>query len=343
MVQKKFFHPEPGTTKQAVWPVFLPFAGCPARCVYCAQNRQTGLDAMDLEKSFVKLEQGLTDRVVHGRPPVGLGFFGGTFTALPEIWQDRFLDLTARFKRQGAVSHVRCSTRPDCVSAHLLDHLCGRGLDMVEFGVQSFSDRVLARAGRGYDRNTVIGATRMVRDAGLELGVQLLPGLPGHGAEEWETDVAQTIALNPAVLRIYPCLVIDRTVLARWWTKGEYHPWSLPDSVDRIGRALPGIWEAGIAVIRIGLAPEPALMRDLLAGPWHPALGTLVRGRALVEILTEQCAPGLDPGEQLCVPRRYSGEFWGHGGQNRAQLAALGIEGGTVRFWDEPWFEVCTR
>ena len=323
-----------------MWPVFLPFAGCPARCVYCAQNRQTGLDAIDLEEEFVKLEQGLAERDSAGRPPIGLGFFGGTFTALPESRQDRFLKLGLRFKERGSVSHIRCSTRPDCVSAHLLEKLKDRGLDMVELGVQSFSDRVLREARRGYAPETVLAAAGMVREAGLELGIQLLPGLPGHGGGQWDADVVQTIALRPAVLRIYPCLVIDNTVLAGWWRRGSYHPWTLPESVERIGRALPMFWKADISVIRIGLAPEPALMRDMLAGPWHPALGTLVRGRALVEILKERLGAGLGPGQQLFVPGRYSGEFWGHKGANREELAALGVEKEMVRFWDEAWFEV---
>ena len=32
---------------QAVVPVFLPFRGCPVRCVFCAQDVQTGLGAAD--------------------------------------------------------------------------------------------------------------------------------------------------------------------------------------------------------------------------------------------------------------------------------------------------------
>lgn len=340
MSQNTFHHPEPKTGKLAVWPVFLPFAGCPNRCVYCAQDRQTGLRSFGLESAFVKLKQGLDQREEQGLPPVGLGFFGGTFTALPRTWQDRFLALACRFKKRGVVSHVRCSTRPDCVSEQLLSRMRHAGLDMVELGVQSFSTPVLAASGRGYAREEVLLGCSLVREAGLELGVQLLPGLPGHGSREWERDVSETVALGPDVLRIYPCLVIRGTELARQWDRGAYHPWSLPGTVERIGRSLPVFWNTGIAVIRIGLAPEQELLHGLVDGPWHPALGTLVRGRALVDILAVGCKGGLGAGEELRVPARYSGEFWGHRGSNRERLAGLGIDGGTVRFWDNPWFAV---
>jgi histone acetyltransferase (RNA polymerase elongator complex component) len=340
MSQKIFHHPEPKTGKGSVWPVFLPIAGCPGRCVYCAQERQTGLKTFDLENEFVKLKQGLARRAELKLPPIGLGFFGGTFTALPRKWQERYLGLAGRFKEQGVVDHVRCSTRPDCLSTQSLCRMHADGLDMVELGVQSFSDQVLDRAGRGYTQETVLAGCDLVRTAGLELGIQLLPGLPGHGGREWERDVSETIARAPSVLRIYPCLVITGTVLADWWREGIHHPWSLSETVDRIGPALPRFWEAGIAVIRIGLAPEPELRDGLLAGPWHPALGTLVRARALAEILGARSGGGIGPEDLLRVPRRYSGEFWGHQGSNRDRLAALGFDRNTVRFWDNSWFEV---
>ena len=70
-----------------ILPVFLPFAGCPARCVFCAQDRQTGVGnegGVDraLERAAATLEE------ISACPPPGgveLAFYGGTFTALPAV------------------------------------------------------------------------------------------------------------------------------------------------------------------------------------------------------------------------------------------------------------------
>lgn len=135
-----FTHPEPTPHPTRVWPVFLPFAGCPYRCVFCAQDKQTGRDGVELEKILHALEHDLDDALAAGRGPYELAFYGGTFTALPEPWPQMFLGLAMRYRERGLVTHVRCSTRPDCVDDFSLSMLRAQGLDMVELGIQSFDD-----------------------------------------------------------------------------------------------------------------------------------------------------------------------------------------------------------
>jgi histone acetyltransferase (RNA polymerase elongator complex component) len=267
---------------------------------------------------------------------VELGFFGGTFTGLPGDWPERFLALAAEFRDRGVVGRVRCSTRPDAADPDRLARLAGLGLDMVELGVQSFDDAVLAASGRGYTGADALAACAAVREAGMDLGVQLLPGLPGEQRGVFERDVAVTAGLRPQAVRIYPCLVLDGTPLAGMLRAGTYRPWTLARTVWAVGAALVRLWAAAVPVIRIGLAPEPGM--QVLAGPVHPALGQLCRSEALYAFVRGRIGLLGWPPAGLLVPRRWMSEFRGHGSGLVPRYARLGLAPDRVRTWDRELF-----
>lgn len=327
----RFSYPSPSGERERLIPCFLPFAGCPGRCVFCDQQAQTGCGAGGLEPALQELDQ----RLRLERGPFGLAFFGGTFTGLPVAWQERFLETADRFRGAQGLTHLRLSTRPDRIDGATLARLRGHDVSMIELGVQSFDDRVLERSGRGYDGETAAGACAMVREAGFDLGVQLLPGLPGHGPGQWREDVARTLDLRPRAVRIYPCVVMDGTELAAMHARGEYEPWSLETAVRECGHALARFREAGIRVIRIGLAGEADMLARLVAGPWHPAFGNMVRSLALRLFLEQRLRAAGGRLVRIFLPARLSGELWGHGRANAPALEAMGIVKDRVEFWTE--------
>ncbi|MGE4291729.1 MAG: elongator complex protein 3 [Desulfovibrio sp.] len=319
-----FAHPDPLTKQMAkqngprLRPVFLPFAGCPHRCVFCGQQLQTGEHIRPLETIFADLHRDLLRETAAIRPDSPartweLAFYGGTFTALPAPWPERFLELASKYRAQGLLTRVRCSTRPDRTDPALLARFRRAGLDMVELGIQSFDPAALAASGRGYDGETAQRGCENVREAGLELGIQLMPGLPGDQPGLFQEDVERCIALRPDAVRLYPCLVIQGTPLAQTWRAGGYAPWSLERTRQELAPALLKFWRAGIPVIRIGLHPEPELLPAVLDGPWHPALGQMIRSLALCEHIRSLALPLGNGPKILRAPRRFSGELMGHG------------------------------
>ena len=222
-----FAHPEPARPRVRLRPVFLPRAGCPGLCVFCDQARQSGRPETPLAEAYERLAVDLARAAEAGGRPCELGLFGGTFTALPEPWIERFLALAAEYRRRGLITRVRCSTRPDAVPAGLLGRLKSLGLDAVELGVQSFDDAALAACCRGHDGSAARQGCRAVRAAGLDLVIQLLPGLPGDRPGLFAADVAAAVAESPAGVRLHPCLVLAGTGLAERFARGEYAPWDL--------------------------------------------------------------------------------------------------------------------
>ena len=238
------------------------------------------------------------------------------------------------------MSRVRCSTRPDAVTPERLGRLKSLGLDMVELGVQSFDKTVLARIERGYTGETAKAACAAVKQAGLELGLHLMPGLPGMSAATFQCDVDTACSLAPATIRLHPCLVLTGTSLAQRWAAGEFKPWSMGTAVHALARALPRLWEHDIRVIRMGLAHEPALLPHILAGPWHTCLGTRARSVALFSLIRTQTRALGRPPRGLAVPRRYTGEFWGEKRNLARAYARLGLTPDKVYGWDQPEFRL---
>lgn len=331
--------PAPGGSAR-VRPVFLPFAGCPGRCVFCNQTAQTGRSQAPLETIFQQTRVELDNALKRGDRPAELGFFGGAFTALPGDWPERFLELASEYQALGLVTRVRCSTRPDAVSPQLLARLRALGLDLVELGIQSFHEPTLAACRRGYDAGAARKGCARVKDAGLALGIQLMAGLPGQTASVFRADVAQACSFAPEVARLYPCLVLEGSELAELWRAGRYRPWSQTRAVVALAGALERFWSVGTRVIRLGLAPEPDLLAAVLDGPNHPAQGNRARGLALLRLIRREVkALGRRP-LGLCYPRRRQGEFWGHGGELTPAYARLGLSPANAKPWDEDFFRV---
>lgn len=336
-----------------IMPVFLPFAGCPRRCVFCAQDRQTGQARAETASVKAILARaaaslGLGPHTPEGRTNgaawVGpalpqrleLAFYGGTFTALPETDFEAALALFGQARQLGVIACGRCSTRPDAVSSEVLARLVEAGLDLVELGIQSFDDHALRLTCRGYNALTAETGCRAVTAAGLQLGIQLLPGMPGVSPDIFLRDVDRALALRPACLRFYPCLVPEGTGLAELWRAGRYAPWTVEETVRTLGEGLRRAWKAGVAVVRLAVAPEADFDAAVLAGPRHPALGSMIQAEALLRaIRTAVERLGRAP-DLLSLPRSCQGYMYGQHGALRAAWAAMELSPDRIRFHAEP-------
>lgn len=317
-----------------VHPIFLPFAGCRVRCVYCSQGLQTGEKTGAIEATLERAEGLLRQRRERGLAPCETAFFGGTFTAQGEDALALCLEKARAWKKEGLAVSFRCSTKPEAVSAGMIERLRHAGFACVELGIQSFDNKVLEAARRGYDGGTARKAMRIVKASGMRLGAQLLPGLPFSTPEGFLADVAACLECKADFLRFYPCLVVETTALARLWKEGRYEPWNLPVTIEALARGVLLAHRQNVPVARIGVAVEDSFEEHVLAGPRDPDIGTRVLSRALVLLFEESLgAKGGEDGtdvplvlERASLPRSVQGFLWGQRGENRAVLARLGLQ-----------------
>jgi len=145
-------------------------------------------------------------------------------------------------------------------------------------------DRVLKAAGRGHTAADTVRASRLIRESGMALGLQMMTGLPMDTEEGAFKTATALAALSPDTVRIYPTVVLRHTALASMMRQGQYTPPTLEQSVALAARLLQFFeLEQGIPVIRLGLHDGETLREDVLAGGYHPALRELCEGRLYLD------------------------------------------------------------
>ena len=207
-----------------------------------------------------------------------VAFFGGSFTCLPEPVQNRYLDAVQPYLQEGRIEGIQLSTRPDYIDDHILQNLKNKGVTLVELGAQSLDDEILVRSGRGHTVADVENASRLIRQHDIDLGLQMMIGLPGDTKAKALHTAEQIVAFGASCTRIYPTLVVDGTALADDYRNGRYTPLSLEEAVDWCKELYGYFQSAGVMVLRMGLHPTKDLREGehLLAGPFHVSFKELV-------------------------------------------------------------------
>ena len=266
--------------KTSIIPIFIPHLGCPYRCVFCNQWRITGHCGVPDGIAVARTIEAYTASAKEPRHWEA-AFYGGSFTAIPEVLQEELLAPAYAALQQGRIHAIRCSTRPDCIDDEILARLARYGMSTVELGVQSMDDAVLAMAKRGHTAEDVAAATKLLRAHGFTVGHQLMPGLPGEDWDSLKNTTAAICRLHPDIARIYPVVVIADTELADMYRQGTYRPLSVHEGVLRAAHMKQAFVESGIQCIRTGLQATEYLndSAQVLAGAYAPAMGEMVDTR----------------------------------------------------------------
>lgn len=108
-------------------------------------------------------------------------------------------------------------TRPDCISAPLLDYLeelSRQTFLIVEYGIESANDDTLRRINRGHTFECSRKAVEMTAERGILTGGHIILGLPGEDREESlrQAPIISSLPLN--ILKIHQMQIIKGTRLA---------------------------------------------------------------------------------------------------------------------------------
>lgn len=295
--------------KPLIIPIFISHSGCPHRCIFCDQEKITSQPVQPVGSDNVRevLEQAINSSKFDIRRNPEVAFYGGTFTGLPKDRMTGLLEAVSPYIRDRFINSIRVSTRPDFIDEERLKILRSFHVSTVELGVQSLDEDVLSMARRGHTAGDVIRAVQTLKRGGFEVGIQLMPGLPGDSEETFRATIEKTIDLDPDMVRVYPALVIKGTGLARMYAEGSYRPLTLEEGVDLCAQGVARLEANGIPVIRIGLMSSPSLLEEgrIVSGPWHPAFGFLVRSAIHQKVIEADLpAPGTAEGIRIFAPAR---------------------------------------
>lgn len=303
--------------------VFVPHAGCPRRCSFCSQKSISGAREAPTGESVSALCAESARALAGADTDAEIAFFGGSFTAIDRGYMLELLEAAAPFVG-GAFRGIRVSTRPDAVDGEVLDLLRRYGVTAVELGAQSMDDGVLMKNRRGHTAADVECAARLVREAGFELGLQMMTGLYGSDEARDFRTAERLAACAPDTVRVYPTVVMEGTELADLCRAGIYRPQTLEEAVSLGARLLEYFEGMGIRVIRMGLHAQDSLERERLAGPYHPAFRELCEGEAM-RLRAEAALAGRPKGDYLLrVGPRSLSKITGHGARTVEKLGQLG-------------------
>lgn len=258
-------------------PIFIPHVGCPNGCVFCSQNKITGQEKppsvneviQNVEKSIVSLDGADAE----------IAFFGGSFTGIPFLKQKEYLEAVYPYVKSGMVSGIRLSTRPDYINEKIIDNLKKYSVKCIELGVQSMCDDVLSASKRGHTASDVEKASYLIKSSSIELGLQMMIGLPCDTPEKSCFTASEIVRLDADCARIYPTCILYNTELYEMYMQGQYNPLELEEAVETSARVYKILADGGVKVIRCGLQATDTLSDDIFKGPYHPAFGEMVKSR----------------------------------------------------------------
>lgn len=269
-------------------PIFISHFGCPNDCVFCNQKKINGRET-DITIDDIK---NIIERYLKTLPKKSkkeVAFFGGTFTGISLELQTQYLETVYEYKKKKLIDGIRLSTRPDYIDEKIIENLKKYEVTTVELGVQSFDEDVLLKTHRFYPMKKVYEASKLIKEAGIELGIQLMPGLPGSTKESDIYSALETVKIGPNIARVYPTLVIKETTMERMYKENLYSPLTIEEAIERC-KEIQKILELNkIKIIRVGLQPTEELndSKNVIAGPFHPAFKELVVGEIYYEFLNK--------------------------------------------------------
>ena len=239
------------TQTPLIIPVFIPHLGCKRQCAFCNQRDVTGVTEPTLEDVETAVKSYFSWSKPRERREIS--FYGGTFTALPREKMMSYIRKGVEFVEKGFVDALRCSTRPDEIDEERVEILKNNHFEVVELGVQSMSESLLEKMRRGHSAECVENAVKLLKNAGISVGLQFMTGFPYENEKDVEISAKSLEVLRPDFIRIYPFVPLKNTPVEREILSGSVQMHSVETILERTVTLFIAAMKLEIPVIRIGL------------------------------------------------------------------------------------------
>ncbi len=180
--------------------------GCPAACRFCSSPRFWG------KTLRFRSPQSIVDEIRFIRDKYGLLYFSmrdDTFTADRE----RVMAFCQLLLQEKIYIVWNCQSRVNAVDEEMLLMMKRAGCECVQFGVESGSRSVLKDLGKSITPEQVKTAALAVRQAGINLSVYLITGVPGETEEDLKATCHLIEEIRPSDGQISPLAYYPGTAL----------------------------------------------------------------------------------------------------------------------------------
>ena len=218
--------------------VALPFT-CPNRdgskawggCTFCAEGSKPSMLSAE-----VPLREQIREGIERAKRKYGEDIY---FFVYYQSYTNTYADVETlkevydtALEFDGIVG-IDVGTRPDCVPDEVLELLseyARKGLEVwLELGLQSANFETLKRINRAHGVSDFVDAVLRAKRHPLKICTHLIVGLPGEGKED-VIETAKLVASLPIDgVKIHPLHIIEGTVMANQYKRGEIKTLSLEE------------------------------------------------------------------------------------------------------------------
>jgi elongator complex protein 3 len=332
---------------------------CPGKCAYCPTEMGMPKSYLSNEPAVmravlcdfdpikqVKARVKALEANGHPTDKLELIVIGGTWSALPPSYQKSFIkkcfdaaNNVSSKSRKGAknlaeaqkinetaehrIVGITLETRPDFITPFEIRKMRELGCTRVELGVQSIYDSILQKNKRGHNVLKTIEATKLLKNAGFKICYHLMPNLPGSTPNldlKMFEEIFSSPDFQPDMVKIYPCVVIKRSLLYKWWKQGEYKSYSEKQLINLLIK----IKSITPPYVRINRLIRDIPSTSIEAGNMVSNLREILREKMAEKNLYCQCIRCREVGhqdklkiksEKLKVPKFFITEYLASGGR----------------------------
>jgi len=183
--------------------VFLELTrGCPYRCSYCYYSR-----------SYKKVREipfnRLTDVIKSRKDITEIYILSPTFDRSPD-----FISNLMILKKMKHNVRLHTEMRTDRITPETAELIYDAGFRSLEVGLQSLNKRALVSVNRDSSPEKEMAGMSYLRDAGIDLKIGIIPGLPGDDPENFirTIDILAENGFSESI-ELYPLMVLPGTAI----------------------------------------------------------------------------------------------------------------------------------
>jgi oxygen-independent coproporphyrinogen-3 oxidase len=232
--------------------VHVPY--CRRRCPYCDFYFEVGAATDGFVPALARELERRRQELVWPAQTLSLG--GGTPSQLPVRDLAQIVDGVARL---GLVdgAEVSLEVNPEDIDDTVAAGLKAAGFTRVSVGLQSFDDAVLSWLGRAHDHRRGLSAVESLVRSGLDVGVDLIVGVPGEDLGRLKNDVETAAAAGVVHVSTYVLTVEEGTPLVQLIRRGAREAVNDDRQADAYEAVLAHAAAAGYAQYEVSSHARP--------------------------------------------------------------------------------------
>lgn len=149
-------------------------------------------------------------------------FGGGTPSLLSEQQLSHLMNKIHQLFMISSLPEVTLEANPDDLNEDNIQRLRSCGINRLSIGVQSFDQEILTMLNRAHNSSQAEECLLNAKDAGFNMSLDLIYGIPGRSNDLWRRDLKKAIDHTPEHISAYSLTIEPKTVFGRKAAKNEF-------------------------------------------------------------------------------------------------------------------------